>query len=81
MPLKLLEALVKLFTPLKVLLSPNKVEEAAEPEEVSTQTRPEEFVLRVPTVEVAILTAPVLPLIERAEVVVVAVPATVLVAR
>ena len=72
---------MKTFAPLQVLESPKRVEEAAVPREVSVQMRPAELVLRVPTVEVAMEMAPVEPLIERAEVEVVAVPATVVVAK
>ena len=72
--------LLKIFAPEKVLLSERRVEEAA-PEEVSTQMRPLAVVFIVPTVEVAREMPPVLPLMERTEVEVVAVPATVVVAR
>jgi hypothetical protein len=63
------------------LVSPKRVEEAAVPEDVSSQRRPLEVDFKVPTVEVAMEIAPVVPLIERAEIEVVAVPARVVVAK
>jgi hypothetical protein len=72
---------VKLLVFENVLKSVRSVEEADVPDDVSTQIRPAEVVFRVPTVDVAREIPPVVPLIDRADVEVVAVPATVVVVR
>src|SRR3989344_4610900 len=57
---------VKLLVPEKVFESARRVEEAEVPLDVSTHTTPDEFVLRVPTVEVARVRKPVERLVEEA---------------
>ncbi len=65
---------LNVFGPLHVLLSERSVDDAALPDDVSTQIKPADVVLSVPTVDVAIEIPPVVPLIESADTDVVARP-------
>ncbi len=75
------EAFVNLFRPDQKFESDRRVEEAEDPDDVSDQISPDDVILSVPAVDVASDIPPVVPSIVRADVDVVAVPATVVVDR